>query len=244
MDCIETDRITPDVPEGLKVAYRSSSGILIEWRNTNVCTVDHYEVQWELNKHTVNTEVTKNCFAVEEFLKSNKSYLIKVRAINRRSQKSEFTEIRAKTKSDHSTLTVFVPFVFIVAVQYKPVIAFFALLIAMIATFFNISTKHARFMYYLLALVMTGNVIIAVILYLRYPVGFVNYVCATLGYYTLMFYSYREGILLEHYMLEKNMISTKLEEKKIMQKLLLLLHVILPTYYTVLVCFDLMFKYL
>ena len=96
-ECIETDRITPDAPEGLKVAYQNSHAIRIEWRNTNVCTVDYYEVHWELHKHTEFIQKTKNCYAVGKLLDSNKSYLIKIRAVNNRSQKSEFTKIRAKT---------------------------------------------------------------------------------------------------------------------------------------------------
>ena len=234
VDCIETDRIFPDVPVGLKVTYRNSHVILIEWRNPNACTVDHYEVHWELNKHTVNTEITSDCYAVEQFLDSNTSYLMKVRAVNKRFQKSEFTEIRANTKPDYSTLTVFVPVLFIVVVAhvYKPVLLYFALLVAMIATYmyFVVSTKHARLMNHLLALVMTGNIIVAVILYVRYPIEFIIFIYAAVIAYTTLFYSYHEDTKLKHYMLKKHMISTKLEEqfrKQVMQKLLLVTHVTL-----------------
>ena len=237
VDCIETDRITPDAPVGLKVTYRTTHGILIEWSNTNACTVDHYEVHWELNKHTVNTEKTKNCYAVEKFLDSNTSYLIKVRAVNRRFQKSEFTEIRAKTKSDTSIMLLFtalvslsVVFIELVAAQYMPVLLFFAVLVAMIATFFFVFTKHARLMRYLLVLGMTGNVIIAVTLYLRYPEEFMCYASAAVAIYTLLLYSYREDTQLKHYMLEKNMVSTKLEEIQVTQKHLLVFHVIPPAF--------------
>ena len=231
IDCIETDRITPDVPVGLKVTYWTTEGILIEWSNTNACTVDHYKVHWQLNKHTVNTVVTKNCYASKQFLDSNTSYLIKVRAVNRRSQKSEFTEIRAKTKSDTiGLLKVTVPVMFIctVAQIYMPVLPFYALLVAMIVAFFYISTKHARLIIScLLALGMTGNIIIAVILNLSYPAEFMFYVCAGLGAYTMLFY-YREHTQMEHYMLEKHMVSTKLEVKQSIQMTLLMLHVLTP----------------
>ena len=229
VECIET--VIPHVPMGLKVAYQNLSTILIEWRNTNVCTVDHYEVHWELNKHTVNTEVTKNCYAAEQFLDSNKSYLIKVRAVNR-SRKSEFTEIRATTKPNHGThIMVFLPIISIatciVTHKYKPVILFYALLVAMIATFLFISIKHAKLMHCLPALTMTGasgNVLIAVILYLRSPLGFICYVVAAVMAYIALFYSHREDTQLKHYMLEKNMVRTSLKEKQVVRNTLLLLY--------------------
>ena len=220
MDYIETDKITPDAPVGLEVAYRNSRGILIEWSNTNVCTVDHYEVHWELNKHTVNTEVTKNCYAAGKFLHSNESYLIKVRAVNRSSQKSEFAKIKAKTKSDFiSTLVVLVSamFIGIVTHVYMSVHLFFALLVAMIATFLCISTKHARLMSYLLALVVTGNIIIAVILDLWFPVKIFKltfmHVLAVLVSNIVFFHLYREDIQLVNYMLEKHNVSLQVKER-------------------------------
>ena len=246
VDCIETDRITPDAPVGLEVAYRNSRGILIEWRNTNACTVDHYEVHWELNKDTVITVVTKNCYALKQFLHPNTSYLIKVRAVNRRSQKSEFTEIRAKTNPDILTLMNFAPpmFIVIVAHMYMPVIVFFALLVAIIAAFFYIFTKHARLMQCLLALGMTGNVIIVVILYLIYPAKFMYYLFAAVGVYILLFYSHHEDTKLKHYMLEKHMASicTTLEENS--KQVLLVLYIFIPASTIVSLAFEHYYKYL
>ena len=239
VDCIETDRITPDAPVGLEVAYRNSNGILIEWRNTNVCTVDHYEVHWELNKDTIITVVTKNCYALKQFLHPNKSYLIKVRAVNRRSQKSEFTEIRAKTEYDFITFMDYAPPLFIVIVThvYMPVIVFFALLVAIIATFFHIFTKHAKLMQCLLALGMTGNVIIVVILYLVYPAHFLFYLSSAVGVYIMMFYSHHDDTKLKHYMLEKHManIHTTLEENS--KLFMLVLYIFIPAITIVLLAF-------
>ena len=222
VDCIDTDRITPDVPVGLEVAYRNSHGILIEWKNTNACVVDHYEVYWELNKDIMNTEVTKNCYAVEQFLRPNKSYLIKVRAVNRRSLKSEFTEIRAKTKSNAGILIpllVVIIILYAIVQQYMPIIKFSVPVVAMIATFLFISTKHVGNMHYLFALVLAGNVFIGVVLDLWYPVEIFNpfwgQVQVALTFYIGFFNLYHENMQLVYHMytVKKYIVSTELKEQ-------------------------------
>ena len=217
-DCIET--ATPDAPEGLKVAFQNSRRILIEWRNTNACTVDHYEVHWEYDKDTVSTEETKNCYVVEQFLDSNTSYLIKVRAINRRSQKSEFTEIRTKTESNAIKLiaSMAVTILLYAFVQhYTSVIKFSFPVVAMIAIFFFTSTKYAGIMRYLIAPVITANIIIAVILDSWYPIElfypFFGQVQISLTNYIAFIHMYREDIQLVHYMLEKHIVSLQVKEQ-------------------------------
>ena len=248
VDCIETDRITPDVPVGLEVTYQTARCILIEWRNTNACTVDHYEVHWGISKPAVITEVitvhwgtskhaevTKNCYAFKQLLHPNKSYLIKVRAVNRRSQKSEFTEIRAKTEHDFiGFLIILVLTMLLVEVLHADTPSFFSLLVATIAAFYLFFTTctqciNAR-LCYLLVLSMTGNVIIDVILYLRYSVDITPYVVIAVTVYTLLFIYGSEQTQLKHYMLEKNMVCTKLEEIQVMHMYMLVLPVIPPAF--------------
>ena len=219
-DCIET--ATPDAPEGLKVAFQNSRGILIEWRNTNAFTVDYYEVHWEYDKDTVSTEETKNCYVVEQFLDSNTIYLIKVRAVNRRSQKREFTEIRTKTESNAikliASMTV-TTLLYAFVQHYMPVIKFSVPVVAMIAIFFFTctSTKYTGIMHYLIAPVITANIIIAAILDSWHPMElfypFFGQVQISLTNYIAFIHMYCEDIQLVHYMLEKHIVSLQAKEQ-------------------------------
>ena len=212
MECIEPP---PDVPEGLTVAFHNSHGILIEWRETNAYTVDHYEVHWDLNKDTVRILKTKNCFAVGDFLDSYTSYLIKVRAVNRRFRKSEFTEIEVNTMSYFFfTLVVSVPAALIGGVTHV-YISFLALHILLIFAFLCISSKHAKLMHCLLALVMIGTIAIAAILDSWYPIEINNVLRVLLvlgcniGFVTIHY----KKMQLVNYMIEKHIASSQLIEQ-------------------------------
>ena len=208
VDCIETDRITPDVPVGLKVAYRATCGILIKWKKTNACIVDHYEVHWEINKHNVVVEVTKNCYAVKQSLDSDKSYLIKVRAVNKRSKKSEFTEVRAKTKSNVSILMILIVLIAIDReahrYKYMPVFQLLGVAVGMIVVFLFTPIKNLQ----LAAPILIGNSIFAAFLDLLYPVNFlfIHAHIILLGY-ALYSFNYMDMQLVQ-YMLEKCIVST------------------------------------
>ena len=98
---IKTNKIPPGEPAEPSVVFRNTDTIIMEWKapNTNAYAVDHYEVQWEENEHTVETKTTKECYIVIRSLKPGRRYSFKVRAVNKWFCGSEITEISAKTKS-------------------------------------------------------------------------------------------------------------------------------------------------
>ena len=211
VDCIETDNIPPDVPVGLKVTYRATCGILIEWKKTNACIVDHYEVHWEINKQTVVVEVTENCYAVKQSLDHDTNYLIKVRAVNKKSKKSEFTEVRAKTKSDVSVLMVLAVLLTIdmEAHKYMHMPVFLGVAVGMIVIFLFTPTKNLQ----LAAPILIGNSIFAAFLDLLYPVNFVFlHAHITLLGYAIYSFTYIDMQLVQ-YMLEKCIVSTQAKKQ-------------------------------
>ena len=215
VDCIETDRIPPDVPVGLKVAYRATCGILIEWKKTNACIVDHYEVHWETNKQPVIVEETENCYAVKQSLESDKSYLIKVRAVNKRSKKSDFTEVRAKTRSNMSVLMILIVLITIDRELHvhryiqMPVFQLSGAAIGMIIVFLFTPMKNLQ----LAAPILIGNSIFAAFLDLLYPANFVFiHAHITLLGYALYSFNYMDMQLVQ-YMLEKCVVSTQAKKQ-------------------------------
>ena len=98
---IKTNKIPPGEPAEPSVVFRNTDTIIMEWKapNTNAYAMDHYEVQWEVNEHTVETKTTKGCYIVIRSLKPGRRYSFKVRAVNKWYCGGEITEISAKTKS-------------------------------------------------------------------------------------------------------------------------------------------------
>ena len=224
LPCVDRIEPPPNVPVGLKVAFQKSCGILIEWKETNACTIDHYEVHWELDKETVDTEVTKNCYAVRNHLDSNTSYLIKVRAVNKRFRKSEFTEeIRVKTETDVkiSELMVFASIMFISGCTqvYIPLLQppIFICIVLIIFRINNI--KHVWLLHCLLALVITGIAAIAFILDLWYPVKFLetsfkfSRLVLVLSFIIGILHIHAKEMQLIDYMIEKRIASSQLIEQ-------------------------------
>ena len=94
-----TIKILPGDPVEPSVVFQNTDTIIIKWKKpeTNAYTVDHYEVHWGMNEHTMQAKTTKNCYAVIRFLEPGRRYLFKVRSVNKEFYKGKFTEISAKT---------------------------------------------------------------------------------------------------------------------------------------------------
>ena len=98
---IKTKKIPPGEPVEPSAVFRNTDTIIIKWKvpDINAYAVDHYEVQWEVNEHTMETKTTKGCYIVIRSLKPGKRYSFKVSTVNKWSCGSEITEISAETES-------------------------------------------------------------------------------------------------------------------------------------------------
>lgn len=98
---IKTNKIPPGEPVKPSIVFQNTGTIIIKWEvpDINAYTVDHYEIQWKVNEHTMETKTTKGCYIVIRPLKPGRRYSFKVRAINKWSCGSEITEISATTMS-------------------------------------------------------------------------------------------------------------------------------------------------
>lgn len=126
-----TPREIPGPPEKMRVSTKRTNEIIkIRWRPPLVYpgSVDKYEIQQMISKHTVNNWITVQEVTCDSFsatmrdLTTDTKYRFRVRAINSAEDKGNFTEIEAETRYGRAAGTAAALAAFIPSIIGSPLI--------------------------------------------------------------------------------------------------------------------------